>query len=776
MTRGDYRSELELEGRLNAIASKAVRETAPASNHSVQSGPDYGRVSTDIPDASKSLRELQLEAQVAKISTNAIKEKLGWKPSKIKSEVTAEMIKDYQAEMTKPIELRDKDGQPVYETELDGSFKLDDAGKKIPKRVLYHPSSVDIDLEDFVAPHDDTVDEAGVQFARNAIAERVRLIEKLTKNVKSIDFAFGKVVEKFNSDISKERINAEKILSAKIVSYDDVNDIRRRQSEITTAFEIQKDHLFRLRASKLDEIAETKRTIEEIQRQIDMNDQKIAENRAEKIRVDRENGAKLKNYTEDLNRLNRGRLNARQEPGESDEDFKQRLLALGQMTVDPNTIEAAAELYNRDKLRERMKELTRDSPTASTVVKALETDEVFEVLKKWPIIKTEFLKVYGFDNKTLGAADFIEFFKNLIAYSPAALAAEAAGKLGIAVPPALRLGGLEGAVREAAAAEVEEARVDAPEEMTEERARGFSAPGLGKWVSQNYPDLVFAAPRGNPGKERLIQLLKEEGIIRQENPFARAVASPPLGSSLGNSFESIQAMMAPKLDEWFRKWRREGEREGGLKYALASDGANFALLSSDVDELYAGLDIIEKNLPGTIKYQFPGFYPRALTGLGAELQPIKHELPSLIEFGKVKISPKKLYYNNTLVVKHKSGSSFTGIPNVRVSDQFVNIILNLLKGKKPTMKDFQSLELSEKGIFDTLIYSAGLGKEVDNTFDQTKRQLKERLQLVEGEVGAGNTNPALKKEMFYLLNKMAHTGLVGYGDARRHFAGFFPKV
>jgi hypothetical protein len=155
--------------------------------------------------------------------------------------------------------------------------------------------------------------------------------------------------------------------------------------------------------------------------------------------------------------------------------------------------------------------------------------------------------------------------------------------------------------------------------------------------------------------------------------------------------------------------------------------------------------------------------------VGSGLKPISHNLPNKIEFGKITISPKKLYYDNVLAIRHKSGKAFTGVPNTSVSDKFVSIIMNLLKGQKPSLKDFSSLDINEKGMYDSLIYMAGLQKEVDNTFHDTKNNLKNRLELIEGEIGAGNNNPKLKKELLYLLSKMVKTGMVGGGDAKRYY-------
>ena len=165
--------------------------------------------------------------------------------------------------------------------------------------------------------------------------------------------------------------------------------------------------------------------------------------------------------------------------------------------------------------------------------------------------------------------------------------------------------------------------------------------------------------------------------------------------------------------------------------------------------------------------------PEAAAAFGRGMKPIKHELPNLIEFGKVKISPRKLYYNNTLVIKHKTGNSLSGIPNTRVSDKFGDIVLGLLQDRQPTVSDFKALDLNEKALYDSLIRVAGLHKEIENNFDETKHHMKNRLELLEGQIGAGNNNPAIKKELNALVHKMAACGMVGYGDGRKYLKSLF---
>lgn len=668
----DIRREIELRKKLEAISSKAAREPPPPED----------RFNDAVMDSSTNLRELALKAQVAKISTNAIKEKLGWKPSKIRSDVTEEMIRDYQQKMNEPIELEDEFG--------------------VKQKYLYHPSSVDIDLEEYVPPRPDAATEAGVRNAEGVLRRLVGEINQSKQVIKTTQTAKQELDDLYEKDIGQIDLELASVDRRDIQKIRRLN-LQRQQRENDYLRELE--YINRVRERELRMIADKEFTIGQIQRGISENQGKIDENRAEKKRVDTLNAAKLKAYSDDINLLNRGRMNVQQQPGESDEEFRQRLLDLGQATVDPNAIEAAAEQYNRDKLRERMKELTRDTTMAYTVVNSLSAGDVFAIIQKWSIIKSEFLKVYGFDNRALREADYIEFFQNGIFANPFAQAKAEAEKAGVRPPEAIR----RGAAAAATATEEEPSRIATARalgaDLTNEQAGAISGVKLAEWIYTEHPE-IFANLTGSAKRKKktMLQKLVDEGFytpnadladqygLTPRAGFARAITSPPLGSSLGS----------------------------GLK-------------------------------------------------------PIVHELPALIEFGKVKISPRKLYYNNTLAIKHKSGASFNGMPNVHVSDKFVAIILNLLGGKKPTLKDFNGLDLNEKGIYDTLIYSAGLGKEVDNTFQDTKQKMKDRLQLIEGEIGAGNSNPALKKELHHLLGKMAYTGMIGFGDAKRYYASIVSK-
>lgn len=720
-----FKREMDLEERLNAIASKAVREPSQEEftnpfKSSVSKPKSTSKEQIDNDD----MRQLTIEAQLAKIATNAIVNKLGIRPTKIKSEVTKEMILDYQNEMLKPIEV--------------GGVKY-----------KYHPSSVDIDLIEYnplhkiLSPVEISSLEGRIKIITKSNSQLEEAIVNLFENENQIKREYDMTIGQIASDASTSlQFKAE-----------ESKKIRERNSIIKGQIEQRKQEL-------LQEINANEMVVDRMKQIINENEIKKSENQAEETRIKNINKARLKAYEEDLNLLNRGRMNVTRQPNETDDEYKIRLLETGKMTIDEDAMQASANLYNRDKLRERILELVRDTGIISNAIKFLDIDQVFKINQNWSRIKRDFLKVYGFDNKTIKEVDLIDFFEQEV--DP--------------IIDDINKGKLP-SVTERIASEPIEASARAL--LTYDELNSMNMNELKAY----YLTLKPAPSKWSKAKSELLKKLVEENLVSDKEPTGQSRGAPAPKSSIKDFFpsakkiysiEELRAIAQPVIDRLKQKYQKIESGSADMEVqSKASDiifqleRAEAGLDQNNVDKFYDGLDGVERISANTIEVELPEIYPRAITGSG--LQPIKHDIPNLIEFGKVKISPRKLYYNNMLVIKHKSGQSLAGLPNVQVSDKFVSIIMNLLKGQKPSLKDFTQLELSEKQVYDSLIYIAGLQKEVDNNFGETKQQLKNRLELVEGEIGAGNTNPKLKKELHSLLGKMAHTGMIGYGDAKRHF-------
>jgi hypothetical protein len=718
-----FKRELDLEERLNSIASKAVREPSQEE----YTNPFKSSVSGQMPTSKEQIdiddmRQLSIEAQLAKISTNAIVDKLGVRPSKIKSDVTKEMILDYQNEMIKPIEI--------------GGVKY-----------KYHPSSLDLDEIAYAPIHQDVLSDAEEKQARDEMSKLSKELPKIEKKIQFYDDRFEALRSQFDKDVFGDINIPYKVLEAR---FDEAMN--------SNAF---------LRQKEIEKYQEIERRIEEIQYAINSNQMKKSENQAEATRVKNTNKARLKAYEEDLNLLNRGRMNVTRQPNETDEEYRERLTQTGQMTISEDDMAQSADLYNRDKLRELVMELVRDTGIISNAIKFLDGDQVFKINQNWSRIKRDFLKVYGFDNKTVKEQDLIDFFLEEV--DPII---DAVNK-GKAPPTADLLGAISEQVIGQATAPEAEVRIP---QITVSALEKMTVKQLVDWIAKNHVEFAgqFASITGKPNK---IKFIVEQGWTEKPTPQVPITASFKSAKRV-YSLEELKEKSTPFLEKLIQSQSPVAvggaDEEAVRKAKVIIASARKALASTTIDKFYEELDKIEAEETNLIKNSLPDIYPRAITGSG--LQPIKHDIPNLIEFGKVKISPRKLYYNNTLAIKHKSGNSLVGLPNVQVSDKFVSIIMNLLKGQKPSLKDFTQLELNEKGVYDSLIYIAGLQKEVDNNFSETKQHLKNRLELIEGEIGAGNNNPKLKKELHSLLGKMAHTGMIGYGDAKRYYTSVTKKV
>ena len=147
-----------------------------------------------------------------------------------------------------------------------------------------------------------------------------------------------------------------------------------------------------------------------------------------------------------------------------------------------------------------------------------------------------------------------------------------------------------------------------------------------------------------------------------------------------------------------------------------------------------------------------------------------HNYPKLSRFGKVSISPDKLYYKNTLVIKTPHGKAITGLKNTRVSDSMVSILLKILDGGKVNKSELNLLSPHEKQMYDTLMVMSGGHKVHENSIDNSTREMKHRLELIGGEMDAGNNSEILLKELHGLLHRMARTGLISTPKAAKYFS------
>ena len=101
-------------------------------------------------------------------------------------------------------------------------------------------------------------------------------------------------------------------------------------------------------------------------------------------------------------------------------------------------------------------------------------------------------------------------------------------------------------------------------------------------------------------------------------------------------------------------------------------------------------------------------YSRFGAGLSGIRDPEK-KLPAHAYFGNLVIMLSKLYYKNILPLKHKPGRAIDGLPNTKVSNHFVDIIMDMYADKDVSGL-IDSLKRDEKKLMNSILFQAGLHK------------------------------------------------------------------
>jgi hypothetical protein len=94
---------------------------------------------------------------------------------------------------------------------------------------------------------------------------------------------------------------------------------------------------------------------------------------------------------------------------------------------------------------------------------------------------------------------------------------------------------------------------------------------------------------------------------------------------------------------------------------------------------------------------------------GAGLKDPKQELPEYAIFGEIVVMLSRLYYNNILSVRTKSGRAIDGFRNAKVSNYFVDIVMEMYANKNVSdlIKDSS---VDEKNLMNSLLFQAKLQK------------------------------------------------------------------
>lgn len=470
------------------------------------------------------------------------------------------------------------------------------------------------------------------------------------------------------------------------------------------------------------------------------NDDNKKINQGEKSRISKINKEKIRGFQERLNELNRGAFSTEQQPNETEEEYLKRLDEIASTPYDDTALQSESQVFNIKKLKENLKKLIRDESKIESVVRNLEPQDIFQTNKIFNILKNKFLNVYGVNNPQVKDTTIIDFIKDALYF----------GKYG----------------------EKRERGDEIPDEETpvlESNITQFASEAIPAIIST--PTTIENYFKYDLEQEDTALKITNEGI--EENPFLYfkllivngkkyILYSRDESGSLGTYTQIIFGNN--KTDD---RTINKICQYLGISYDLAGK----VLGGKDTDTIFKflknkGLRILQEAYKEeqTIQLSRGKTKQESLFGLG-----LPEDIPEgLIKFGRIQIYLHKLYYKNMLSVRDKSGFNIPGLRTVHVSDKFVDIIMKYIKKQQVKKSDFDSLNATEQQLLNSILYVSGLSKEHYNTGDVEINRLKNRLELVQGEIEAGNNNEKNYKEMYDILMLLVSLNAVGINDARKH--------
>jgi hypothetical protein len=478
----------------------------------------------------------------------------------------------------------------------------------------------------------------------------------------------------------------------------------------------------------------------------------------------KKNEKKVEEYAKELSNLNRGELNTSKNFDETDEEYVARLQEMASEPFADARSEERAFIREKEKLRENLKLIIRDNAKIGQVTNFLYSENpqlIYEINKFFPGFKDYFIKKYGENNEKINYRDVVSEISLYLQRS---------------TDPNVLRGGLpeqqQLIIREP---------VRRPSSVPEARPSGNMDSD-----SEEEEVPLYSMYAEKPVTESLNPLLVEDKL-------PEGVFCEPLTDYQGN----VTTLKFTKGDKKiYIKLHNVSKKAGepNYKFYISKTGNPNTFLVDKFESLKSKLkgffDITAQDV--VRMFEVPNYQsvkkenlikllsefnlteteeaPKKIgetTGYG-----IKHaqDIPEKVKFGSNILLLKKLFLKNILSIQNKHNTKINGFNNIHVSDNFVKIIMDLLKGQNFTNSQLQNLSSAERILLDHLLMLSELNKNfVTGSSTTSLNQLKKDYEILVGEIEAGNNNEMLKKKLYNLLMKMVHFGALSQIQALKHY-------
>ena len=662
-------------------------------------------------------RQLQIQAQLAEQAYRAFNgvrqsrenERSGQLRTRINddlpaSSLTRSMIQDYQ----------DKEEEDIYET---GGVSYN-----------YRPSGVSETLIDLTRLPAETdlpgLGRAATQYDSQAEQNvRDKLIAERNKKLKEIN--------KLDEEITK--LNEYKAKATKAVA------IVALDARLLIKENAKKGVLAKIKTID-EQIYNSSSKIKQIEDNIKLNENRVDDSKQKNNQI-------VQQYEEGFNTANKGRYQIKQEPTETDAEYISRIKSLEALPFDTTIFKERAANQNILKFQNNLKELVRSETMIGEIVRRFtEPEVIFLINTNWKKVLPVLLQIVGYNNKFATADDFEKAIIRTMEYiiDPFPKAPTITYSTTPGATPTIPTPGATPTI---------------PTPGPTTPARGWfpfslfgSSGTTGTLSTSTLPGTPISAVdievKNTPqtihisNKKNKNELFIKIGEYKKNKKIMYSTTTDSKGEYTAINFSNV----------------RTSSSVHSLKNILDSVGISLndtiykQVFGNDIDCKVGNIyNHLNKVISDTIKQSEFFNKPGGIIGYGI----INDNIPKHVDFGRNILLLNKLYYQNILSIKDKNLHAVEYLPNVKVSDNFVDIVFGLTKNEHPSEDILHNLSTDERHLLDTLLYISGIkSSSVVSNKDDIIQELKNKLRLAEGEIKAGNNNPVVKEELKDILKKL----------------------
>ena len=520
--------------------------------------------------------------------------------------------------------------------------------------------------------------------------------------------------------------------------------------------------------------------MKELNNNIEEEKEKEALYLSEVANINKVNKARIEKHKNLLNTLNSGAFNLSQAEGESEEDYLKRLEETASTPYTEN-LYFNSKIEQIEKFKKNLKEITKDNSLIESILNSLSVEDKFLVNKYWANLKRKILNTFGYNNKNVSVEDFIDLMQKF-----------------------LNEGEPQTNIKKDIKIKENEAFFEELDFLNEQEAQAFN------------DELV-----------RDILAMENEGDVEQKegDEFLRDAQIDIAENIAGNKQEETENLEITQQGDLLLVHSNITEEDIYLKLGTISttQGLTKLILVSRISDEGTFNILIDPKINIEIKQTIRDkviTFKKLIGILGLEISEIMKELFNITEkardytneawdylsetytlepkikkltvrnkaiknnmigwgiknkdipkeanFGNVKILLNKLFYKNLLSVKTLSNGNIHGFPVFKVSNDFVENIMKMLKNEKLTKYNINRLSAVEQEIYNRLLKLAHLNKSYDNNIESMIKKIKDRVEIITGEIEAGNNNNDLLIELNELLLKLANYGVITQKQVKEH--------